>query len=96
MFAKLAARGHSRDEAMGRLKRRPRGERAGRVGRPPPHRHFLLQVLDRAESAARAFVDTGLLDRLTLGEESLPERHAKIALLQAAIEVYEIEPTPRR
>jgi len=39
----------------------------------------------------RGIVDTGLLDRLTIGEETLPERHAKIALLQAAVEVYDAE-----
>ena len=47
-------------------------------------------MLERAE-VQRGIVDTGLLDRLTIGEESLPERHAKIALLQAAIEVYDTE-----
>ncbi len=41
----------------------------------------------------RGIVDTGLLDRLTIGEASLSDRHAKIALLQAAIEVYESEHT---
>jgi acetyl/propionyl-CoA carboxylase alpha subunit/acetyl-CoA carboxylase carboxyltransferase component len=89
MFAKLAARGHSRDEALGRLKR-ALAESVLVVSGGPTNRTFLLQVLDRAE-VQRGIVDTGLLDRLTLGEETLPERHAKIALLQAAIEVYDIE-----
>jgi acetyl-CoA carboxylase carboxyltransferase component/biotin carboxyl carrier protein len=89
MFAKLAARGHSRDEAVGRLKR-ALAESVLVVSGGPTNRTFLLQVLDRAE-VQRGIVDTGLLDRLTIGEEALPERHAKIALLQAAIEVYDIE-----
>jgi acetyl/propionyl-CoA carboxylase alpha subunit len=89
MFAKLAARGHSRDEAVGRLKR-ALAESVIVVTGGPTNRTFLLQVLERAE-VQRGIVDTGLLDRLTIGVESLPERHAKIALLQAAIEVYDSE-----
>jgi acetyl/propionyl-CoA carboxylase alpha subunit/acetyl-CoA carboxylase carboxyltransferase component len=89
MFAKLAARGHSRDEAMGRLQR-ALAESVLVVSGGPTNRTFLLQVLERAE-VQRGIVDTGLLDRLTIGEESLPERHAKLGLLQAAIEVYDTE-----
>ena len=89
MFAKLAARGHSRDEAVGRLKR-ALAESVIVVSGGPTNRTFLLQVLERAE-VQRGIVDTGLLDRLTIGVESLPERHAKIALIQAAIEVYDTE-----
>ncbi len=89
MFAKLAARGNNRDEAVGRLKR-ALAESVLVVSGGPTNRTFLLQVLGRAE-VQRGIVDTGLLDWLTIGEESLPERHAKIALLQAAIEVYEAE-----
>jgi acetyl/propionyl-CoA carboxylase alpha subunit/acetyl-CoA carboxylase carboxyltransferase component len=89
MFAKLAARGHGRDEAVGRLKR-ALAESVVVVSGGPTNRTFLLQVLDRAE-VQRGIVDTGLLDRLTIGEETLPERHAKIALLQGAIEVYDTE-----
>jgi acetyl/propionyl-CoA carboxylase alpha subunit/acetyl-CoA carboxylase carboxyltransferase component len=89
MFAKLAARGHSRDEALGRLKR-ALAESVVVVSGGPTNRTFLLQVLDRVE-VQRGIVDAGLLDRLTMGAESLPERHAKYALLQAAIEVYDEE-----
>ncbi|MFO7692639.1 MAG: carboxyl transferase domain-containing protein [Vicinamibacterales bacterium] len=89
MFAKLAARGHSRDEALGRLKR-ALADSVLVVSGGPTNRTFLLQVLERAE-VQRGIVDTGLLDRLTIGEASLSDRHAKIALLEAAIEVYEIE-----
>jgi acetyl/propionyl-CoA carboxylase alpha subunit/acetyl-CoA carboxylase carboxyltransferase component len=89
MFAKIAARGNSRDEALGRLKR-ALAESAVVVTGGPTNRAFLLQVLER-EELARASVDTGWLDRLTSGMPNLPERHAKIALLQAAIEVYDSE-----
>jgi acetyl/propionyl-CoA carboxylase alpha subunit/acetyl-CoA carboxylase carboxyltransferase component len=89
MFAKLAARGHSRDEALGRLKR-ALAESVVVVSGGPTNRTFLLQMLDRPEMQ-RGIVDTGLLDRLTVGDESLPERYAKIALLQAAIEIYDAE-----
>ena len=43
------------------------------------------------DEVQRGIVDAGWLDRLTVGEASLPERHARIALLQAAIEVYDAE-----
>lgn len=89
MFAKLAARGHSRDEALGRLKR-ALGESAVVVTGGPTNRSFLLQVLERPEMR-RGVVDTGWLDRLGSGESALPERYAKIALLQASIEVYDVE-----
>jgi len=89
MFAKLAARGNTREEALGRLKR-ALADSVIVVSGGPTNRTFLLQVLDRAE-VQRGIVDTGLLDRLTIGEESLPERHAKIALLQAAVEAYDTE-----
>jgi acetyl/propionyl-CoA carboxylase alpha subunit/acetyl-CoA carboxylase carboxyltransferase component len=89
MFAKLAARGSSREESLGRLKR-ALAESVFVVSGGPTNRTFLLQVLDRAE-VQRGILDAGLLDRLTVGDESLPERHAKIALLQAAIEVYDTE-----
>jgi len=91
MFAKLAARGHGRDEALGRLKR-ALADSVLVVSGGPTNRTFLLQVLERAE-VHRGIVDTGLLDRLTIGEASISDRHAKIALLQAAIEVYESEHT---
>jgi acetyl/propionyl-CoA carboxylase alpha subunit/acetyl-CoA carboxylase carboxyltransferase component len=89
MFAKLAARGTTRDEALGRLKR-ALSESAIVVTGGPTNRSFLLQVLERQE-VRRGFVDTGWLDRNMTGEGALSERHAKIALLQAAIEVYDLE-----
>ncbi len=89
MIAKIAARGNSRDEVLGRLKR-ALAESAVVVSGGPTNRAFLLQVLDRDE-VRRGGIDAGWLDRLTSGAQHLPERHAKIALLQAAIEVYDEE-----
>ena len=89
MFGKLAARGSSRDEALGRLKR-ALADSAVVVSGGPTNRAFLLQVLERPE-IQRGVVDAGWLDRMMVGEAALPERHAKIALLQAAVEVYEVE-----
>ncbi|MCX6551230.1 MAG: carbamoyl-phosphate synthase subunit L, partial [Acidobacteria bacterium] len=89
MFAKLAARGNSREEALGRLKR-ALAESAVVVSGGPTNRSFLLQVLERAE-VQRGGLDAGWLDGLMVGAESMPERHAKIALLQAAVEVYDAE-----
>ncbi|HNV04157.1 MAG TPA: carboxyl transferase domain-containing protein [Vicinamibacterales bacterium] len=89
LCAKLAAAGHTRDEALGRLKR-ALAESVLVVSGGPSNRTFLLQVFERAE-VRRGIVDTGLLDRLTVGEEALSERHAKIALLQAAVEAYDAE-----
>lgn len=89
MFAKLAARGNTRDEALGRLKR-ALSESAVVVTGGPTNRAFLLQVLGRAE-VGRGHVDVGWLDRLAAGETAPPERHARIALLQAGIEVYDLE-----
>ena len=89
MFAKLAARGNSRDEALGRLKR-ALADSAVVVSGGPTNRSFLLQVLERPE-VQLGVVDAGWLDRMMAGETAMPERHAKIALLQAAVEVYEAE-----
>ena len=89
MFAKLAARGNTRDEALGRLKR-ALADSAVVVSGGPTNRSFLLQMLERPE-IQRGVVDTGWLDRMMVGATVAPDRHAKIALLQAAVEVYEAE-----
>ncbi len=89
MCAKLAASGSSRDEALGRLKR-ALAESVLVVSGGPSNRTFLLQVFGRAE-VERGIFDAGLLDRLTVGEETLSERYAKVALVQAAVEAYDAE-----
>jgi acetyl/propionyl-CoA carboxylase alpha subunit/acetyl-CoA carboxylase carboxyltransferase component len=89
MFAKLSAVGHTREEALGRLKR-ALAESAIAVKGGTTNRTFLLQMLDRDEVRA-ARVDVGWLDRVVGKQASEPGDHAGIALLQAAIEVYDAE-----
>ena len=55
---------------------------------------FLLALLERAEVRA-ASADTGWLDRLAAAGEHVARRHADVALLQAAIDVYDAEFGPR-
>jgi len=76
MFAKLAAPRPQPRRGAGPAEARASRKRAGRLRRPD-QRTFLLQVLERPKCSA-GIVDTGLLDRLTIGEETLPERHAKM------------------
>lgn len=89
MVAKFAARGHSRDEALGRLQR-ALGDSAVVVSGGPTNRSFLLDLLDDAE-VRRGTVDVQWLDRRRAADGGRPERHARLALLQAAVEVYDAE-----
>jgi len=90
MFAKLSAVGHTREEALGRLKR-ALAESAIALKGGTTNRTFLLQMLDRDEVRGNR-LDVGWLDR-DLGSADLPGDHAGIALLQAATEVYDAELT---
>jgi acetyl/propionyl-CoA carboxylase alpha subunit/acetyl-CoA carboxylase carboxyltransferase component len=89
MFAKLSTVGHTREEALGRLKR-ALAESAIAIKGGSTNRAFLLDLLDRDEVRA-ARVDVGWLDRLSHRPVVGPGDHAGIALLQAAIEVYNAE-----
>ncbi len=89
MFAKLSARGHTRDEALGRLKR-ALAESAIAIKGGASNRSLLLHLLDRPEVRA-AETDTGWLDRATSRPQGETGPYAGIALLQAAIEVYDRE-----
>ena len=89
MFAKMSAVGHTREEALGRLKR-ALGESAIAIKGGSTNRAFLLQLLDRDEVRAGR-VDVGWLDRISQQPAVGPGEHAGIALLQAAIEVYGAE-----
>ncbi len=89
MFAKLSAVGHTREEALGRLKR-ALAESAIAVKGGTTNRTYLLQLLDRDEVRASR-VDVGWLDRLSARPTGEPGDHAGIALLQAAIQVYDTE-----
>ncbi|RPJ73499.1 MAG: hypothetical protein EHM24_07835, partial [Acidobacteria bacterium] len=88
MFAKLSAVGHTREEALGRLKR-ALAESAIAIKGGTTNRTFLLQMLDRDE-VRTGHLDVGWLDR-DIGSADRPGDHAGIALLQAATEVYDAE-----
>ncbi|HEY3380731.1 MAG TPA: carboxyl transferase domain-containing protein [Vicinamibacterales bacterium] len=89
MFAKLSAVGHTREEALGRLKR-ALAESAIAIKGGTTNRTFMLQLLDREEVRAGR-VDVGWLDRASARPDFEPGENAGIALLQAAIEVYDTE-----
>ncbi len=89
MVAKIIACGETREEALSRLQRALRGGvvvvRGG-----ASNKAFLAQLLARKEVQS-GHVDTEWLDRLWASGEQLATSHAKIALLQAAIEAYNSE-----
>ncbi len=89
MFAKLSAVGHTREEALGRLKR-ALAESTIAIKGGTTNRTYLLQLLDRDEVRASR-VDVGWLDRSSQRPPMAPGEQAGIALLQAAIEVYDAE-----
>ena len=91
MIAKIIAHGRDRDEALARLRRalaethRRRSAAARPTGLP-------ARSCSTAPRSRRGELDTGWLDRLTAaGDAPAARRHADVALLQAAIEVYEAE-----
>jgi acetyl/propionyl-CoA carboxylase alpha subunit/acetyl-CoA carboxylase carboxyltransferase component len=89
MFAKMSAVGHTREEALGRLKR-ALAESAIAIKGGTTNRTFLLHLLERDEFRAGR-VDVGWLDRVSPVSPPETGEHAGIALLQAAIEVYDAE-----
>ena len=82
-IAKVTAWGNDRDEALARL-RRALAETMVVVDGGTTNQGLLLELLDRPEVRS-GDVDTAWLDRLRLGGEIVPVRHADVALLQAAI-----------
>ncbi len=89
MFAKLSAVGHTREEALGRLKR-ALAESAIAIRGGSTNRSYLLQLLDRDEVRASR-VDVGWLDRTSQRQADEPGDRAGIALLMAAIEIHDAE-----
>jgi acetyl/propionyl-CoA carboxylase alpha subunit/acetyl-CoA carboxylase carboxyltransferase component len=90
MIAKLIASGRDRGEALARLAR-ALAESAVVIRGGTSNKAFLLELLEHPELRAGA-VDTGWLDRLTAGgARRQAHRHADVAVLQAAVEVYEAE-----
>jgi acetyl/propionyl-CoA carboxylase alpha subunit/acetyl-CoA carboxylase carboxyltransferase component len=89
MIAKIVAHGQTRNEALARLKRVLR-EAVVIVKGGTTNKAFLLWLLAR-EEVQNAQVDTGWLDRLAGNGEHLSESYADVALIQAAIEAYDLE-----
>ena len=90
MIAKLIASGRDRDEALARLAR-ALAESAVVIRGGTSNKAFLLELLEHPDLRAGA-VDTGWLDRLTAGgARRKAHRYADVAVLQAAVEVYEAE-----
>ena len=85
MIAKLIAWGRDRGEALARL-RRGLAETTIVVDGGTTNVGFLLDLLSRPEVRSGE-VDTGWLDRLQLRGETVPARHAEVALLAAAVEL---------
>ncbi|TNF72185.1 MAG: ATP-grasp domain-containing protein [Acidobacteria bacterium] len=89
MIAKIIAHGRDRDEALARL-HRALLESAVVIRGGTSNKGFLLGLLDRPEVRSGE-VDIGWLDGLVRQAEHLSARHADVALLQAAIEAYQME-----
>jgi len=89
MIAKVIGLGRDRAEARTRLLR-ALGETTVVVRGGTTNKSFLLDLLGRPEMVAGT-ADTGWLDRLVASNGHIPTRHADVALLGAAIDIYDAE-----
>ncbi len=89
MVAKVVGWGRNRAEARARL-RRSLTDMTVVVRGGTTNRALLLDLLDRPEMIAGT-ADTGWLDRLVASDGHIPTRHADVALLSAAIDMYDTE-----
>jgi acetyl/propionyl-CoA carboxylase alpha subunit/acetyl-CoA carboxylase carboxyltransferase component len=89
MVAKVVGWGRDRMEARARL-RRALSETTVVVRGGTTNKAFLLDLLDRPEMTAGT-ADTGWLDRLVASDGHIPTRHADVALLAAAVDMYDSE-----
>ncbi len=91
MIAKIIAYGRTRDEALGRL-RRALSETTVVIDGGATNKSFVLELLDRPEVVGApgvAWADTGWIDRVRAQGGLVPDAHAGVALVAAAIEAYE-------
>ena len=89
MVAKVIAWGRDRQEALARLRCALR-ETTVLIEGGTTTKSFLLDLLDRPEVVSGE-ADTGWLDRVGAEMAEQPARHADIALLSVAIDVYDAE-----
>jgi acetyl/propionyl-CoA carboxylase alpha subunit/acetyl-CoA carboxylase carboxyltransferase component len=89
MIAKIISYGQTRGEALARLWRAV-AESAVVIRSGMTNKSFLLELLERPEMIAGK-VDVAWLDRLLTSGERTPRQDAPVALIQAAIAVYELE-----
>jgi acetyl/propionyl-CoA carboxylase alpha subunit/acetyl-CoA carboxylase carboxyltransferase component len=89
MVAKIIAWGQDRSEALARLRCALR-ETTVVIQGGMTTKSFLLDLVGRPEVVSGA-ADTGWLDRTGSSTPEAPPRHADIALLSAAIDVYDTE-----
>ncbi|HZD73613.1 MAG TPA: carboxyl transferase domain-containing protein [Actinomycetota bacterium] len=90
MIAKLIASGRDRGEALARLAR-ALSESSVVIRGGATNKAFLLELLEHPDVRGGT-VDTGWLDRITAGgRRRRAQRHADVAVLAAAVEVYEAE-----
>ena len=84
MIAKVIAFGGDRQEALARLAR-ALAQMVVIVSGGTTNKSFLLELLENPE-VRRGDVDTSWLDRLTAASQSVPSRHADVALVAAALD----------
>ena len=89
MIAKIIAVGRTRTEAVGRLRRALLSSSVEIEG-GTTNKGFLLGLLDRPEFASADF-NVGWLDRLVLEGTHVSRKHAEVALVRAAIGIYDSE-----
>ena len=89
MVAKIIAWGRDRPEALARLRVALRETTVVLRGGATT-KSFLLDLLDRPEVVAGT-ADTGWLDRIGAGSSAEPPPYAHVALLQVAVDVYDVE-----
>ncbi|MFZ0731456.1 MAG: carboxyl transferase domain-containing protein [Candidatus Sulfotelmatobacter sp.] len=89
MIAKIIAYGQTRREALSRLRRALRDSVVVIKG-GTSNKAFLLSMLNRSE-VLNGQADIGWLDRVAATGDHISHRHADIALVQGAIDAYDVE-----
>ncbi|GAA3203743.1 carboxyl transferase domain-containing protein [Actinocorallia longicatena] len=94
MIAKIIAYGHTREEALGKL-RRAMTQTTVIIEGGATNKSFVLDLLDQPE-VIDGSADTGWIDRVRGEGRLVTHRHSAVALAAAAIENYEEEEAVER